>query len=64
MENRNRTLSLDFAFFPDSESNLAEIFDHLTRPGPGRRYDYKVIRPTFFAIAGGSDTSGTYSATS
>ena len=61
MENRTRTLSLDFAFFPDSESNLGEIFGRLTRPVPGRRYDYKVIRPTFFAIAGSSDGSATYS---
>ncbi len=61
MENRNHTISLDFAFFSDTESNLGEIFNRLTRPGPGRRYDYKILRPTFFAIAGGSDTSGTYS---
>ena len=61
LENRNHSMSVDFAVFPDSEASLGDIYDRLTRPAPGRRVDMKVIRPTFFAIAGGSDTTGNYS---
>ena len=60
-ENRNHSMSVDFSVFPDSEASLSDIYDRLTRPAPGRRVDMKVIRPTFFAIAGGSETTGNYS---
>lgn len=61
LNTRNRSISVNFAFFPDNEATLGSIFDNLTRPAPGRRIDMKVIKPTFFAVAGGSDFTGNYS---
>ncbi len=61
LENRKRTMSVDFSFFPDSEATLASVFGNLTRTASGRRVDMKVIRPTFLAVAGGTDKTSTYS---
>ncbi len=61
LENSKRTMSVDFSFFPDSEATLASVFGNLTRTASGRRVDMKVIRPTFLAVAGGTDKTSTYS---
>ncbi len=61
LETRNHTMSVDFSFFADSEATLSTVFDNLTRVAPGRRIDMKVIRPTFLAVAGGSEKSSNYS---
>ncbi len=61
LENSRRTMSVDFSFFPDSEATLASVFGNLTRTASGRRVDMKVIRPTFLAVAGGTDKTSTYS---
>ncbi len=60
-QNRSHSMDIDFAFFPETEASMADVFARLTEPVPGRRIDMKVIRPTFFAVAGGSDTTGSYS---
>ena len=61
LENRNRTMSVDFSFFADNEATLNTVFDNLTRTAPGRRVDMKVIRPTFLAVASGGDKTSSYS---
>ena len=61
LENRNRTISVDFLFFADNEATLSTVFDNLTRTAPGRRIDMKVIRPTFLAVAGATDRISSYS---
>ena len=61
LENRKRTMSVDFSFFPDSEATLGSVFDNLTRTASGRRIDMKVIRPTFLAVAGAVDKTSSYS---
>ena len=61
LENRKRTMNLDFSFFPDSEATLGSVFDNLTRTASGKRIDFKVVRPTFLAVAGGTDKTSTYS---
>ncbi len=60
-ENAKRSMSIDFAFFPESEASMANVFDRLTAALPNRRIDMKVMRDTFFAIAGGGENYGTYS---
>jgi hypothetical protein len=61
LENRKRTMSVDFSFFSDSEATLGSVFDNLTRTAAGRRIDMKVIRPTFLAVAGAMDKTSSYS---
>jgi len=61
LENRNHTMRVDFSFFADNEATLSTVFDNLTRTAPGRRVDMKVIRPTFLAVAGGTDKTSSYS---
>ena len=61
LENRKRTMSVDFSFFADSEATLGSVFDNLTRTAAGRRIDMKVIRPTFLAVAGAMDKTSSYS---
>lgn len=61
LENRKRTMSVDFSFFPDSEATLGSVFNNLTRMASGRRIDMKVIRPTFLAVAGAMDKTSSYS---
>ena len=60
-ENGSHTFSVAFAFFPDGDASMAELYSHLTAPAVGRRIDMKVIRPDFFAVAGGGEKFGTYS---
>ena len=59
--NKAHTMSIDFAFFAEQEASLQDIFARLTQPAPDRRIDMKVIRPNFFAIAGGGQDLGSYS---
>ncbi len=61
LENRNHTMSADFSFFADNEATLSIAFDKLTRTTSGRRVDMKVIRPTFLAVASGTDKTSSYS---
>ncbi len=60
-ENSSRTFSVAFAFFPDGDASMAELYSHLTAPAVGRRIDMKVIRPDFFAVAGRGQKYSTYS---
>ena len=60
-ENADRSMSLDFSFFPVADSTMADIFARLSEARPGRRIDMKVIRDGFFAVAGGGDALGFYS---
>jgi hypothetical protein len=61
LDNRNHTMRVDFSFFADNEATLSTVFDNLTRTAAGRRVDMKVIRPTFLAVAGGTDKTSSYS---
>ncbi len=61
LENSKHTMSVDFSFFPDSEASLSSVFGNLTRTASGKRIDFKVVRPTFLAVAGGTDKTSTYS---
>ncbi len=61
LENRNHTMSVDFSFFADNEATLSSVFDNLTRAASGHRLDMTVIRPTFLAVAGGTDKTSSYS---
>ncbi len=61
LENRTRTMSVDFSFFGDNEATLETVFDNLTRAPAGRKVDMKVIRPTFLAVASSSDKMSSYS---
>lgn len=61
LENRKRTISIDFSFFADGEMTLSAVLDNLTRPAADRHVDMKVIRPTFLAVASGTDTLSSYS---
>lgn len=54
------TVSVDFSFFSSAESSLEQLYARLGAAGPTRKIDYKVIRPLFFAIAGGVDGRGFY----
>ncbi len=60
-ENAKHSMSIDFAFFPESEASMADVLDRLTAALPNRRIDMKDMRDTFFAIAGGGENYGTYS---
>ena len=59
-ENRNRTMSVDFSFFGAGEASLGDVFTRLTQPTPGRRIDFTVLQPTYFAVAGGTATTSHY----
>ena len=59
-ENRNHTMSVDFSFFGAGDASLADVFTRLTQPTPGRRTDFTVLQPTFFAVAGGTATTSHY----
>jgi S1-C subfamily serine protease len=57
----NRSISVDFSFFPPSERTLEDVYARLTAAGGGRRIDYKVLRPAFLAVAGGIGDRAFYS---
>lgn len=56
----DNSVAVDFSFFASSDVPLEELYARLTSSVGGRRVDYKVIRPTFFAIAGGQGERGFY----
>ena len=59
--NRAGTINIDFAFFSAEQADLPAIFARLTLPLPGRRLQMKVLRASFFAVSGQSDTMENYS---
>lgn len=54
----DKSVSVDFSFFSASETSLEQLYSKLGAAGGSRRIDYKVIRPTFFAIVGGFANRG------
>ena len=57
-ESADRSMSLDFSFFPIADSTMANIFARLSAARPGRRIDREVIRDGVFAVAGGGEALG------
>jgi hypothetical protein len=49
----DKSISVDFSFFTPEERSLEDVYARLTSTAGGRRVDYKVLRPTFMAVAGG-----------
>ena len=61
LENKSHTFSVAFAAYSPGDASMTEVFDNLSRAMSDRRIDMKVMRPDFFAVAGGGDRYGTYS---
>ncbi|MGE3246088.1 MAG: peptidoglycan-binding protein, partial [Beijerinckiaceae bacterium] len=57
---KDRTISVETVRIPQSNQTLADLYEQLRTPAPGRRIGYSVLRDDFLVVSSETRNGGTY----